>query len=158
MSLPNYAGAVVRVLIVIAACSVASLTQAPPVPSADKKASEVFKNLQVLKDVPSDQVIPAMQFITSSLGVQCEFCHVENAFDKDDKKTKLTARKMMQMMFALDTNNFDGKQMVTCYSCHRGSPKPAAIPAIPESQPHLLTDAVGPSETNSPTLPKADEL
>ena len=74
----------------------------PAMPSHDKKASEIFKNVQVLKDVPSDQLIPAMQFITSSLGVQCSYCHVENAFDKDDKKTKVTARKMMRMMLDID--------------------------------------------------------
>ena len=47
-----------------------------------------FKNIQVLKDIPADQLIPAMQFITASLGVECEFCHVEGAFEKDDKKPK----------------------------------------------------------------------
>jgi hypothetical protein len=40
---------------------------------------------------------------------------VEKAFDKDDKKPKETARKMMQMMFAIDANNFEGNQAVTCY-------------------------------------------
>jgi hypothetical protein len=129
-----------------------------PVPSPDKKASEVFKNLQVLKDVPSDQLIPAMQFITSSLGVQCEYCHVEKAFDKDEKKPKQTARKMMQMMFAIDANNFEGNQAVTCYSCHRGSPKPLSIPTIAESQPHLLNEAAQSEQPVPPNLPKPDEI
>ena len=53
-------------------------------PSA-KTAEQQFKNIQVLKGVPADQVIPTMQFISGSLGVECEFCHVEAAFDKDDK-------------------------------------------------------------------------
>ena len=53
----------------------------------------------MLKDIPADQLIPAMQFITASLGVECEFCHVQGAFEKDDKKPKQTARKMMEMMF-----------------------------------------------------------
>jgi len=30
-----------------------------------------------LKGIPADQLIPAMQFITASLGVECEFCHVK---------------------------------------------------------------------------------
>src|ERR1700681_2347734 len=64
--------------------------QAPP-----KTASQQFKNVQVLKDIPADQLIPSMQFIAASLGVECEYCHVEHAMDKDDKKTKVTARKMM---------------------------------------------------------------
>src|SRR5260370_13257699 len=110
-------------------CS-ASLAQNQPLPSPDKKASEVFKNVQMLKDVPSDQLLPGMQFITSSLGVQCEYCHSENAFDKDDKKPKQTARKMMQMMFAINSNNFASQQKVTCYSSHPGNPNPPPIPLI----------------------------
>jgi photosynthetic reaction center cytochrome c subunit len=142
-------------------CSMASMSQTPPpsaVPSPDKKASEVFKNIQVLKDVPSDQLIPAMQFVTSSLGVQCAYCHVENAFDKDDKKTKQTARKMMRMMLDIDASNFEGKQVVTCNTCHRGSPKLLAIPLIPESQPHLLSEAEPPSQANPPNLSRAEEI
>jgi photosynthetic reaction center cytochrome c subunit len=161
MSLKSTRNCGCAIVFVISVCSVASLSQTPPppaVPSADKKASEVFKNVQVLKDVPSDQLIPAMQFITSSLGVQCAFCHVENAFDKDDKKTKQTARKMMQMMFDIDASNFEGKQLVTCFSCHRGSPQPLAIPLIPESQPHLLSEAEPPNQPNPPNLPRAEEI
>jgi photosynthetic reaction center cytochrome c subunit len=151
----------VAVCSLILLCSVASFSQNPPaalVPSPDKKASEVFKNVQVLKDVPSDQLIPAMQFITSSLGVQCSYCHIENAFDKDDKKTKQTARKMMRMMLDVNSTNFEGKQMVTCNTCHRGSPKPLAIPVIPESQPRLLSEAEPPSQSNSSDLPRAEEI
>jgi hypothetical protein len=32
-----------------------------------------------------------MQFITASLGVQCDFCHEENAFEKDDKPARVIA-------------------------------------------------------------------
>src|SRR4029077_8516097 len=102
--------------------------------------------------------IPAMQFVTSSLGVQCSYCHVENAFDKDDKKTKVTARKMVRMMLDIDAANFEGKQVVTCNTCHRGNPKPLAIPLIPESQPRLISEAELPSQPNPPTLPDAKEI
>jgi hypothetical protein len=37
---------------------------------------------------------------------------------------------MMQMMFAINKNNFAGEREVTCNTCHRGSPHPQAIPAI----------------------------
>jgi len=102
---------------------------------ARKKAEEQFKNIQVLKGVPADAIFPTMQFVTASLGVECEFCHVENAFEKDDKKTKQTARKMMEMMFALNKDNFDGHREVTCYSCHRGNVKPAAVPVVMAEEP-----------------------
>src|SRR5215475_8802143 len=98
--------------------------------SKPKTAAEQFKNVQILKDMPADQLIPAMQFMTASLGVDCEYCHVEKAFDKDDKKTKGYARHMMEMMFNINKENFDDQRWVTCYSCHQGSPHPPSIPAI----------------------------
>jgi photosynthetic reaction center cytochrome c subunit len=100
-----------------------------------KKAEEQFKNIQVLKGIPADQVIPAMQFITTSLGVECEFCHVQGAFEKDDKKPKQTARKMMEMMFAINKDNFEGHREVTCYSCHRGSTDPVGTPPVMAEEP-----------------------
>jgi hypothetical protein len=63
-------------------CSLLSLAQAPAAPRPEKKASEVFKNVQVLKDMPSDQLIPAMQFITSFLGVPCEYCRTATALPR----------------------------------------------------------------------------
>jgi len=139
-------------------CACAVVFAQVPTPSADKKTSEVYKNVQVLKDAPSDQLVPAMKFISSSLGVRCEYCHVENAFDKDDKKTKQIARKMMQMVSAINANNFDGHQEVTCYSCHRGSPRPVSIPVITASTPKMLNEPVPETQPNSPDLPKADEI
>jgi hypothetical protein len=129
-----------------------------PIPSADKKSSEVYKNVQALKDISSDQLIPSMKFISSALGVRCEYCHVENAFDKDDKKTKQIARKMMQMMFAINANNFDGHQEVTCYSCHRGSPKPLTIPVISDSPTRMLNAPIEEVQPNTPDLPKPNEI
>ena len=72
-------------------------------------AESAFKNIQVLKGVSSDQLIPAMRFIAASLGVECSYCHVQDHFDKDDKKPKQIARDMMRMMFAIDTGQFPGK-------------------------------------------------
>ncbi len=110
-----------------------------PLRSADnppsKPAELVFKNIQALKGVPSEQIIPAMQFITASLGVECDFCHVPGAFEKDDKKPKQTARKMMLMMFAINRDNFEGQRKVTCYSCHRGNHKPLDTPIVTEEPP-----------------------
>jgi hypothetical protein len=98
--------------------------------SGQKTAEQQYKNIQVLKGVPADQLVPAMQFITTSLGVECEFCHVQGAFEKDDKKPKQTARKMIEMMFAINKDNFEGHREVTCYSCHRGSADPVGMPPV----------------------------
>jgi photosynthetic reaction center cytochrome c subunit len=101
--------------------------------SKAKMTEEVYKNIEVFKGIPADRLIPAMQFIASGLGVECSYCHVEGAFEKDDKKPKQAARKMIRMMFAINQENFDGHREVTCYSCHRGSPHPVATPVIAEA-------------------------
>jgi photosynthetic reaction center cytochrome c subunit len=95
-----------------------------------KVAEDVFKNIQVLKGVSASLLLPAMQFITSSLGVDCVFCHVQGNFEKDEKKPKQIARAMMRMTFALNRENFGDRREVTCYSCHRGARKPADVPFV----------------------------
>src|ERR1700757_5011216 len=117
-----------------------------------KSAVEAYHNIQVLKEIPADQLVPAMQFITYSLGVECSYCHVEGALEKDDKKTKLTARKMIQMMLAINRDNFDSKQVVTCTSCHHGAPHPVSIPMIGESgaEPNLETPSEAAATGNAP--------
>ncbi len=135
----------------------AAPAQAPAAGTAPRTAGQAFKNVQVLKDIPSDQLFPAMQFISASLGVECEYCHVEHAFDKDDKPAKLTARKMMVMMFAINKENFGGRREVTCYSCHRGAAEPTGIPAIPDKEPP--PDMGEAHEGGAATgLPSADQL
>jgi hypothetical protein len=100
-----------------------------------RTAAQALKNIQVLKEIPEDQLIPTMQFISASLGVECDFCHVEREMDKDDKKPKKTAREMMRMTMAINHDNFQGGREVTCNSCHRGSSRPQAIPAIMTEAP-----------------------
>ena len=116
-------------------------------------AEQKFKNLRVLKDIPADQLIPSMQFITASLGVECEFCHVEHEMDKDDKKTKLTARKMITMMMAINKANFDGEREVTCYTCHRGAAHPVGTPILSATAPtpHEAHEDEGTVQANLPT-------
>lgn len=134
-----------------------------PANSSTKKAEEQFKNIQVLKGIPAEQLIPTMQFISASLGVECEFCHEPKAFDKDDKKTKQTARKMIEMMFAINKDNFERHREVTCYSCHRGNTHPQAIPAVATEQTPAA--AVQPqraegdaTEAKENSAPAADQL
>lgn len=135
----------------------------PPAQTADKTAEQAFKNIQVLKGVPADQIIPTMQFITASLGVECDFCHVQGSFDKDDKKPKQTARKMMEMMIAINADNFDRHREVTCYSCHRGAVNPVGMPPVMEADmkepmgpPHKPENEAGEKDTKN--LPTGEQL
>lgn len=126
--------------------------------SEPKTTDQAYKNIQVLKDLPADQLIPAMQFVASSLGVECEFCHVESAFDKDEKKPKQAARKMMRMMFAINKDNFDGHREVTCYSCHRGARKPVGIPIIGDEEPKIEVAMDMTSEETNAAIPDVARL
>src|SRR5215813_5692890 len=136
---------------------------APPKPAAEsgtarRLAEEEFKNIQALKGIPADQLIPTMQFIAASLGVECEHCHVARAFEKDDKKAKVTARKMIAMMMAINKENFEGHHEVTCYSCHHGAADPVATP-IATAEPAKPEPPEGskPGETK-PAFPPANQL
>ena len=115
--------------------STSAPAQTPAAAAKPKMTQEQFKNIQVLKDLPADQLIPAMQFISTSLGVECEYCHVQGAFDKDDKKTKKTAREMITMMMAINKENFEGHREVTCFTCHRGANDPVGTPIISDAPP-----------------------
>src|SRR5689334_8619165 len=137
--------------------------QAPPAKSpaesvAPKLAEEEYKNIQALKGIAADQVIPSMQFIAASLGVECEYCHVARAFEKDDKKPKLTARKMIGMMMTINKENFEGHREVTCYSCHHGSPDPVATPMITAEEPRREAAEGAKAGERKPVFPPADQL
>jgi len=132
--------------------------KAPMAPAGPKLAEEEFKNIQALKGIPADQVIPSMQFIAASLGVECEFCHVAHANEKDDKKPKVTARKMINMMMSINKDNFEGHRVITCYTCHRGSAGPVGTPIITDEEPWPGADeGKKPGEAKA-SLPSADQL
>jgi photosynthetic reaction center cytochrome c subunit len=137
-------------------------SSAPQSPATPKLAEEQFKNIKVLKGVPADQIFPSMQFITASLGVECEYCHVRGEkgleFDKDDKKAKVTARKMMEMMFAINKDNFEGHREVTCYSCHRGAADPVGTPLVATEDAKPEAEPAKASGDAKPVLPPADQL
>ena len=123
-------------------------------------APPTYKNLTtLLKDAPPDQIGPAMQFIASSLGVDCAFCHVAGKMEADDKPAKKTAREMIAMTAEINKTHFGGRPQMTCYSCHRGSTRPVAIPPVLESDTPAKPPAAQP--TGQPTggaAPTADQI
>ncbi len=109
----------------------------PPAPAplaADMKgktADQFYKKIEALKGIPADQIHPAMEYITTALGVGCGYCHVIGHFDQDDKREKHVARSMIQMTMAMNETVFDGKREITCYTCHRGAAKAASTLLLP---------------------------
>jgi hypothetical protein len=84
------------------------------------------KNLKILT---ADQVMPAMRSYTAGLGVKCDFCHVSGDFASDEKKPKLTARRMIAMTTQINTTHFAGKDRISCFTCHHGENEPKSAPA-----------------------------
>jgi photosynthetic reaction center cytochrome c subunit len=149
----------VSAIVLFAACSARAQRPAGLSPEdSSNPAEQVFKNVQVLKGTPANQVVPAMQFISNSLGVECEFCHVRGAFEKDDNKTKQTARQMIQMQLAINRDNFKGEREVTCFSCHRGSHDPVAVPIIADEEPKRSEPAKAEAAAPAPALLTEDEI
>ena len=128
------------------------------VAAAPKLAEEEYKNIQALKGTPAEQLVPSMQFIAASLGVDCEYCHVPHQMEKDDKKSKVTARKMIGMMMAINKENFEGRREITCYSCHRGSAEPVATPIITAEEPKREAPESGKVGDPKPIFPPPEEL
>jgi photosynthetic reaction center cytochrome c subunit len=121
-----------------------------------KTAEQVYQNITQLKGIPADQLGPAMQFIASSLGVECTFCHVQGKMELDDKPAKKTARSMMAMTAAINKDSFGGRTQVTCYSCHRGSTRPVNMPAVLESD--AAPRPAAPAAPAGGTAATADEI
>ncbi len=116
-------------IIVISAAILASSLRARPADNSET-AQHAYKNVQILKDIPADDLVPSIQCIAASLGVGCDFCHVRDALETDDKAPKKVARQMIQMVLALNGQNFQAKRAVSCYTCHRGGRAPVSIPDV----------------------------
>src|SRR5258708_5768758 len=83
-----------------AAPGVVELPSLDPLPASSKeeRAEQKFKNIQSFKGLPSERVIKIMSAFKASLGVECTYCHLKDQFEKDDKPTKQTARKMIALV------------------------------------------------------------
>ncbi len=103
----------------------------------EKSVEQVRKNIQVLKGLPASQLFPLMNFVSASLGVRCDYCHVNAGGDdwvweSDDKQTKRVGRQMMRMVLDINRNNladFQGTG-ITCYTCHRGQTVALTLPPL----------------------------
>lgn len=116
-------------------------------------AEQRYKNIQLFKGMPASELEPTMAFISGSLGVRCNFCHTPNQFEKDDKPTKVTARRMIQMVFDLNKGSFNGESAVSCFTCHRGKSKPVSVPVVGQN-----LWAPGPPRKEEPAAPTVDQI
>ncbi|HLK51052.1 MAG TPA: c-type cytochrome [Bryobacteraceae bacterium] len=118
-----------RLILVSALAALSVIALSGQAPEGKKGGGGPPKNLKVLPStMDRAQVVGVMRNFTAALGVQCTYCHVQGQFDSDDNPKKGVARMMMTMVRQINMNFPDGKQHVTCYTCHRGAEEPLTAP------------------------------
>jgi photosynthetic reaction center cytochrome c subunit len=90
--------------------------------------------VQVLKGIPLDDFMGTMGVMSAALGFDCSECHAGAGTDKvdwaADTPKKVMARKMVTMVQTINKENFNTRQLVTCWTCHHGKDRPATTPAL----------------------------
>ena len=113
------------------ACVAIGQAQAP---AAAQMSDQAFKNVQLLKGIPVDEFMGTMGLFAAALSADCTYCHTRAGTSdpkwEEDTPRKRTARRMIQMVAAINKNNFNGRQNVTCWTCHRGGPAPLVTPSL----------------------------
>lgn len=134
-----------------------NMAQQAPASPAGKTAEQVYKNIQVLKGLPANDLMPAMHDMTDALGQECGFCHFED-LSRDDKPMHQVARRMMTMTQAINRDSFGGQARVGCDTCHRGAALPITVPAV--EAPARMGNYTWQAEQGASAvpLPSADQI
>jgi hypothetical protein len=98
-------------------------------------SEQAFKNVKVLRGIPVKEFMETMGFFAAALSLNCSDCHSQASASNwanyaDDTPIKQTTLRMILMVNAINRANFGGAPSVTCYTCHRGSPRPKVIPSL----------------------------
>ena len=119
---------------VVALISAGLAVAQPAAPDKPLLAEQVFKNIQVLKGIPVDDFMETMGIMTAALQFDCSDCHANAGTDRvdwaADTPRKRTARRMVTMVATINKDNFGGRQMVTCWTCHRNRDRPLVTPTM----------------------------
>ena len=101
---------------------------------APAQGAPEHKNLQVLdKNISKDDLKKMMEGFAAQLGVKCAFCHVGEQYEKDDRKQKTDARRMIRLVADMKARKADyfkatvKESAIQCAMCHRGKPQPEAF-------------------------------
>jgi photosynthetic reaction center cytochrome c subunit len=138
--------------------------QGPAQQGQGRTTEQQFKNIKVLTGLPANQLNITMHNISGQLGVDCVFCHIWDKWDVDVKPNKQIARQMLTMVQEMNKTYFGGAPMITCYTCHRGSPMPVSTRIVPDTislrpmtaeAPPLPTEEIVKEE---PSYPSAQEI
>ena len=133
----------------------------PVLAQRPQMAEEVFKNVQALKGIPVDEFMSTMGVFSAALGMSCEDCHASNDakwenYALDTSPRKQIARRMIQMVTTINKDNFGGRQMITCWTCHRGSNSPKVTPNL--TTLYNLPDEPDDIVPQAPNAPSINEV
>lgn len=127
---------------------------------ASQMSENAFKNIQVLKGIPVDEFMGTMGLFSAALSVCCGDCHTGagtlHPKWEDDPPKKKRARQMVEMVNMINKTSFGGRQVVTCWTCHRGSEAPAVTPTLdaiystPTPVPPDVLPAAPPATSGTP--------
>lgn len=135
---------------------------APQTGQKEKTIGETQKNIKVLNDLPASQLIPMMNLIAASLGVKCNYCHVQKngqwEFPNDEKPEKGTAREMIAMTLNINKTTFKGATEVSCYTCHHGRTHPQSLLELPISEPTPRPTQAPATSAPMPAQPTSDDI
>jgi outer membrane lipoprotein-sorting protein len=109
-------------------------------------SEEYFENVTALTGITVDEFMGTMGVFSAALGLSCENCHTASsnnwALYAEETPRKATARRMVAMMKSINEEHFGGRQVVTCFTCHRGlTGRPLVTPSL-----NLLYGAPPPDE------------
>jgi len=89
-------------------------------------AGQVFKNVQLMKDVPARRFLVQMDSVFGrALTRNCSDCHVAGDYASDSLPRKRTARIMIDIVNSINTTelaklNRPRTPQINCVTCHRG--------------------------------------
>jgi tetratricopeptide (TPR) repeat protein len=130
----------------LATVAAALLAAAAPARAQGRFPPDSLVNLKFFpRTMTVRELMDRMRFFTFALGVRCQYCHVGQEgmpldsfnFRSDDKRTKRTARVMLDMLQHINTEHLamvperpTPNVEVTCFTCHRGVARPRDLGAI----------------------------
>ena len=126
--------------------AVAAIVSGLPDRPVRAEIPEKFSNLQVLpKNISREALVREMRGFASALGVGCIYCHKgedpalkDVDFASDARETKKTARLMLRMVHAINTDyigrvDHPGRANPTpvgCFTCHHGLRRPQTMERV----------------------------
>ncbi len=131
-------------------------------PAKPLLAGEAFKNVPALKNLPVDDFMATMGIMSAALAFDCSDCHKGAGTEKVDwafdTPRKITARRMVNMVTTINRDQFRGRQVVTCWTCHRGRDRPVVTPTLDYVYGTPTVEQDDLFFVSTPGMPSADSI